>query len=128
MKQQAHHHSDRPPDHPRGTTLDVKTTFSLRQVRTRRTMITASIRPFQTKLSPSGECQHKLAEIRILLFPLSVSRRSFIHLHNPCDTLINNSSVICISMPEIEDRHSHSNYSPARNKISVGMRDLQGEG
>lgn len=78
-------------------------------------MITAMIQPFQTKLSPSGECQHK---IQTLLFPLCLSPL-FFHLHNPCDTLINNFSVICISMPEIEDRHSRSKYSPARNNCRM---------
>lgn len=39
----------------------------------------------------------------------------FIHLHNPCDTPINNSTVICISMPEIEDRYSDSIHGPVRN-------------
>lgn len=121
VKQKAHHYSDRPRLLPRRTSPDIKTTFSpglSESGRHKGTMITATIQPFQTKLSPPGECQHKFADIQTLLFPLCLSSLFLIHLHNPCDTPINNSSVICISMPEIEDRHSHSKYSPARNKLS----------
>lgn len=102
---------------PQWVSPDVKATFSpglSQSGQNKGTMIPAMIQPFQTKLSHSAECQHKFADIFSFL---SVSRRSLIHLHNPCDTAINNSSVICISMPEIEDRHAHSKYSPARNKL-----------
>lgn len=61
---------------------------------------------------PTQVCWHALFYFRC------VSRRSFlIYLHNPCDTPINNSGLICISMAEIEDRRTHSKYSPARNKL-----------
>lgn len=83
-------------------------------------MILAMIQPFQTKLSPSAECQHKFADIFSFL---PVSCRSPIHLHNPCDTAINNSAVICISMPEIEDRHEHK-QGPARNKPQDAVYDV----
>lgn len=135
VEQQAHHRSDRPPLLPRSTSSDIKMTFSPARSasgQSEGTMITATIQPSQTKLSLSGECQHKFADVQTLLFPLCLSPLFLIHLHNPCDTPINNSCVICISMPEIEDRHSHSKYSPARNKQSnvvfVLTRDLQGEG
>lgn len=83
-------------------------------------MIPAMIQPFQTKLSPSAECQHKFADIFSFL---PVSCRSPIHLHNPCDTAINNSAVICISMLEIEDRHEHK-HGPARNKPQDAVYDM----
>lgn len=44
--------------------------------------------------------------------PPFTHRLSPAHLHNPCDTAINNSAVICISVPEIEDRHAHK-HGPA---------------
>lgn len=46
-----------------------------------------------------------LMPTRVRWRPGSLSSLLLIHLHNPCDTPINNSSPICISMPEIEDRH-----------------------
>ena len=121
MKQQAHHYSDRHRLLPRWTSPDTKTTFSpgmSESGQNKGAMITATIQPFQTKLSPFGECQQKFADTQTLLFPLCLSPLFLIHLHNPCDTPINNSCLICISMPEIEDRRSHSKYSPARNKLS----------
>jgi len=82
-------------------------------------MITGGMQTFQTKLSSSAECQHKFADVQALLFPLRLSSLFLSHLHNPYDTLINNSGVICISVPETEDRYSHSKYSPARNKFVI---------
>lgn len=73
---------------------------------------------------PTQVCWHALFYFRC------VSRRSFlIYLHNPCDTPINNSGLICISMAEIEDRRTHSKYSPARNKLLlVGLRGQRSPG
>lgn len=73
---------------------------------------------------PTQVCWHALFYFRC------VSRCSFlIYLHNPCDTPINNSGLICISMAEIEDRRTHSKYSPARNKLLlVGLRGQRSPG
>lgn len=53
--------------------------------------------------------------------PAFTLRVSPAHLHNPCDTAINNSAVICISVPEIEDRHARK-HCPAGdvNRLNRG--------
>lgn len=97
---------------------DITATFSPRLPQSgqnKETMITAVIQPFHTKLSPSAECQHKFADTHSSIS--SPSPDTLIYLHNPCDAPINNCGLICISMAEIEDRRTHSKYSPVRHKV-----------
>lgn len=62
-------------------------------------MITVTDRLVWTKLYPV-----KFDDVQTLLFPARLLSLFLIHFHNPRDTPINDSMVICISMPAIEDR------------------------
>lgn len=109
---------------------DITATFSPQLPQSgqnKETMITAVIQPFHTKLSRSAECQQFADTDSSISSPSPDTL--LIYLHNPCDTPINNCGLICISMAEIEDRRTHSKYSPARNKLlPAGDKDLQGGG
>lgn len=103
----------------------------LRRVRAKGVVITAAIQHYPSDKTISFWWMPTQVCWRPDFFPFCLSTLFHFYLHNPCDTPINNSSVICISMPEIEDRHSRRKYGPVRNSVSCGfvvMIDLKAKG